>query len=169
MIESVSMSRLRARNFAIRRNHELCIMAAGLLFLTEKKKKRFWVRPSLKNRQRNYVEDLLEDLRKDDLGISGEMRSSFKNFLRMTSTDLENLIQFIGPSIQKKNTNFRNAISVTERLVITLRFLATGEYYQSLMYLFKVSKQAISVIIPKTCEALISALNTYVKVKLNII
>lgn len=94
---------------------------------------------------------------------------ALKTFLRMTSTDLENLIQIIGPSIQKKNTNFRNAISVTERLVITLRFLATGEYYQSLMYIFKVSKQAISVIIPETCDALISALNTYVKVKFNII
>lgn len=93
---------------------------------------------------------------------------SFKNFARMTSADFENLINIVGHKIKKQDTNFRNAIPVKERLAITLRFLASGDSFHSLMYLFRVSKQSISSIIPEVCEALISGLHTYVKVyKLN--
>lgn len=51
-----------------------------------------------------------------------------KNFLKMVSTDLENLIQF------SKKTNVRNSISVSKYLVIILRYLKTGKRYHSLMY-----------------------------------
>ena len=67
-------------------------------------------------------------------------------------------------SSEKKNTNFRHASGVTERLAITLRFLATGDSYHSVMYLFKVSTQSVSLIIPQVCEALINAMDAYVKV-----
>ena len=53
---------------------------------------------------------------------------------------------------------------MTERLAITLIFLATGHSYHSKMYLFKVSKQSISLIIPQVCEAPINALDTYANV-----
>nr|CAI5865364.1 unnamed protein product [Callosobruchus analis] len=48
----------------------------------------------------------------------------------------EHLINLIGPKIQKSDTRFRDAVPVVERLAITLRFLATGGFYQSLRYLF---------------------------------
>ena len=51
-----------------------------------------------------------------------------------------------------------------EHLATTLRFLATGDSYHSMMYLFKVSMQSISLIIPQVCEALINALDAYVMV-----
>ncbi|XP_045762735.1 uncharacterized protein LOC123865626 [Maniola jurtina] len=62
------------------------------------------------------------------------------------------------------NTLFRDSISVTERLAITLRFLATGDSYTSLQYLFRVSKQSISRIVPEVCDALCDALKDWVKV-----
>ncbi|KAJ8929695.1 hypothetical protein NQ314_017589, partial [Rhamnusium bicolor] len=47
---------------------------------------------------------------------------------------------------------------IVERLAITLRFLATGDSYTSLMYTFKISKQVISKIVLELCEAIIEVL-----------
>lgn len=82
----------------------------------------------------------------------------------MSSADFEYLINLMGHRINKKDTNYRQAIPVKERLAITLRFLATGDSYHSLMYVFKVSKQSISVIVPEVCEVLIDVLKNYLKV-----
>nr|CAI5842894.1 unnamed protein product [Callosobruchus analis] len=51
------------------------------------------------------------------------------------------------------------------RLAITLRFLATGDSYKSLMYLFQVSYSTISLIVPEVCEAISSVLKDYIKWK----
>lgn len=84
----------------------------------------------------------------------------------MTSTDFEFLINLVGHKIGKKDTYYRDAIPVNERLAIALRFLATGDSYHSLMYTFKVSKQSISLIVPEVCEALVDALKNYLKVNI---
>nr|CAH7763261.1 unnamed protein product [Callosobruchus chinensis] len=90
-----------------------------------------------------------------------------KNFTRMTAEDFERLIILVGPKISKMDTKFRKAIPVQDRLAITLRFLATGDSFTSLQYLFNVSKQHISIIIEETCNALIQALKDQIKVTLN--
>ena len=82
----------------------------------------------------------------------------------MSSQDFELLILKIGPKIYKQDTNMRKAIPVQERLAVTLRFLATGDSYHSLAYLFKISHQLISIIIPEVCLALNDALKEEVKV-----
>nr|CAH7769119.1 unnamed protein product [Callosobruchus chinensis] len=93
--------------------------------------------------------------------------SHLKNFTRMTAEDFERLIILVGPKISKMDTKFRKAIPVQDRLAITLRFLATGNSFTSLQYLFNVSKQRISIIIEETCNALIQALKEQIKVTLN--
>jgi hypothetical protein len=93
----------------------------------KKKKRRFRVRPTLSKRKIYDGDELLVDLRNDDVGLSGELPTSFKNFFRMSSENFENLMCLVGPAFQKKNTNFRYSIGVTERLAVTLRFLATGD------------------------------------------
>lgn len=88
-----------------------------------------------------------------------------KIFTRLSKLEFENLYSLINTKISKKDTNFREAISARERLLVTLRFLATGDSYTSLQYLFRISKQRISVIVPEVCDAIIEVLKDYVKVK----
>ena len=85
-----------------------------------------------------------------------------KNFTRMSPSEFEFLINLIGEKISKKDTAFRKAISAQERLALTLRFLASGNSYTSLQYIFKISKQAISCIVPEVCEALVEKLKDYI-------
>lgn len=91
------------------------------------------MKPILSKRQIYDSEKRLVDLWNDDDVLTGGRRSSFKNFCRMSTEDFENLICLVGPAVRKKNTNCTHAVSVTERLAITLRFLATGDSYHSMM------------------------------------
>lgn len=107
--------------------------------------------------KRRYRESKVLNLRLEDHG-------GLQNLTRMSMSDFEKLVTIIGPQIAKRDTNFRETIPINERLAVTLRFLATGDSYTSLMYLFKISKQLISVIVPEVCEALIKGLKEYIEV-----
>nr|CAH7759772.1 unnamed protein product [Callosobruchus chinensis] len=88
--------------------------------------------------------------------------------MRMTAEDFERLIILVGPKISKTYTKFRKAIPVQDRLAITLRFLETGNSFTSLQYLFKESKQRISIIIiEEAYNALIQTLKEQIKVTLS--
>ena len=61
-------------------------------------------------------------------------------YIRMSPERFEHLLQLVGPKITKQNTQFRTAISAEERLIVTLRFLASGEDQQSLSFSFRIAK-----------------------------
>ncbi|XP_058122824.1 uncharacterized protein LOC131264559 [Anopheles coustani] len=59
--------------------------------------------------------------------------------------------------------NMRKAITPQERLMITLRYLATGETFTSLQYLFRVSRHSIGNIVKEVCTCINNELRDYVK------
>lgn len=140
-----------------RRRRRLACIAAAYVIMSPRRPPRWWQRQLFRGR------DECSDQFRADLTAS----SLFTNFTRVCNEDFELLISLIGPTISKQDTNYRNAISVNDCLAVTLRFLATGDSYTSLMYLFKISKQSISKIVPKVCEALVNALAEYVKTPSN--
>lgn len=117
---------------------------------------RFNVRPYLRHRNFNIYQELkIED------------RFGLKNFFRVSETDFEELISLIRPDIMKDSTWRNDVISPEMRLGVTLRFLATGDSYTSLMYHMRISKQQISKIVPEVCNALFHRLKKdYLKVSL---
>lgn len=84
--------------------------------------------------------------------------SYFLLIFRMDSVLFDELCEKLTPLTGKKNTVMRDAISVHDRLCVTLRFLASGCSYQDLMYSFHISVSSISKIIPEVCEALYNVL-----------
>lgn len=96
--------------------------------------------------------------------LVGEPSGEFKKFTRMSLLDFEKLLCKVSPLIAKEDTQLRKAIPAKTRLAITLRFLATGDSLESLHFLFKVSPQLISLIIPEVCQALNQVLETEIKV-----
>lgn len=58
----------------------------------------------------------------------------------------------------------REPISASTKLALTLRFLATGDSYKSLMYLFRISDSCIALFVPTVCRAIAEVLREYIKV-----
>lgn len=138
------------------------------------RKQRFWVRLSFRSRSQYITIDLIRDLLLndvDELNLECRCGCGFKIFFRMKSCDFEVLVTKIAHIIKKEDTPFRRSIPANEQLVVLLRFLAAGDPSHSLSYLFKISKQIISSIIPISntipivCDVIISALQDYIKVR----
>ena len=71
--------------------------------------------------------------------LEAEHVVSFRNFVRMVPAMLKEVLQRVGPRIEKYDTWYRKSINPGCRLAITLHFLATGEKYRSLMFGFRVA------------------------------
>lgn len=99
--------------------------------------------------------------------LVAEPSGEFKKFTRMSTVDFDNLLMKITPLISKQDTQLREAVPARTRFAITLRYLATGDSFQSLHFLFKVSPQLISTIIPEVCAALCKVLENEIKVSLS--
>jgi hypothetical protein len=55
------------------------------------------------------------------------MLSSSEIFTRMSAVEVHSLVNMLGLVIGKQDTAMRNAISVEERVIVTLHFLAKGK------------------------------------------
>jgi len=95
------------------------------------------------------------------LELRNEDNASFQRFFRMHEELFDRLVEMVTPYIQRQDTHFRKAITPKERLSLTLRFLATGESYNSLEYSTRFPACTISRIIPETCRVLYEVLRKH--------
>lgn len=134
------------------------IVAFKLLKNKTKKKKKLWMKDWFKRRDElGFGSRLFIELRSED-------ENCYRNFVRLLPEDFDFLLERVTPFIEKRDTNWRPAISPTIRLCLTLRFLASGDSYHSLMYLFRVGLSTIVKIIPECLEAIYKVLKEYLKV-----
>jgi hypothetical protein len=86
-----------------------------------KVKRTCWVKNWVRRRDKQgaYTQ-LIRELQLEDA-------QQFRNFTRMSAVEVQSLVNLLGPVIGKQDTAMRSAISVQERVIVTLRFLATGK------------------------------------------
>ncbi|GFG34723.1 hypothetical protein Cfor_02982 [Coptotermes formosanus] len=86
-----------------------------------KVKRKCWVKDWIKKRyQLGAYTQLIMELQLEDA-------QQFRNFTRMSAVQVQSLVNLLGPVIGKQDTAMRQAIPVEERVIATLRFLATGK------------------------------------------
>lgn len=115
-----------------------------------KKKRSIWIRKWLRRRPNlGQYTRLVQELKKED-------EKGYYNFLRMDYNMFKEILQRIEGRISKTTTNFRKPLSPALKLAITLRYIAAGDSYHSLMYGFRMAHNTISKLIPEVCEAIIA-------------
>ena len=114
----------------------------------QRRARRYWVKPWLTRRlDYGHYDRLMRELQNEDV-------ASFRNFVRMDPDMFHEVLLRVAPRIERHDTWYRKSITSGNRLAITLRYLATGESYRSLMYGFCVAHNTISIIIRRCCEAI---------------
>ncbi|KAJ8959580.1 hypothetical protein NQ314_006229, partial [Rhamnusium bicolor] len=102
-------------------------------------KKRVWIRDWIRRRSTLGGSELL--LKE----ISTEDPDSYRNFMRLSVEKLQELLKLVTPKLTKSETWMRSPISPQIKLEVTLRYLATGDSFASLQYLYRLPKCTISV------------------------
>ena len=114
----------------------------------KKKQRRFWMRRLYE--ERNFKGEyrlLVHDLRLYD-------HEMFFRYFRMMPETFETLLMLTAPVIKKKITRMREPISVDQRLLVTLRYLATGDAHTTIAANYRISPTTVGRIISETCNAL---------------
>lgn len=114
----------------------------------QRRRKTVWVRSWLVMRGvHGQYDSLMRELSDDDL-------AGFRNFTRMDPALFNELMARLGPRLTKKDTWYRKALHPGLKLAFTLRHLATGDSYHSLMYGFRVAHNTISLAVKDVCRAI---------------
>ncbi|XP_040203872.1 putative nuclease HARBI1 [Rana temporaria] len=136
------------------RRRENAIIGLGVIALAQvrsRKRKNFWIKNCLLNHDEECPMPLLPELQENN-------PDDFRNYLHMTDACFHQLFALLSPYIKKRDTCMRTAIPAEQRLIATLRYLATGRSLQDLKSTTGISPQALGLIIPETCSAIIQVL-----------
>ncbi|XP_068211223.1 uncharacterized protein [Palaemon carinicauda] len=111
--------------------------------LYKRKKRRMWIHPLLAVKTR-YFPNLFAELRNDE--------NKFFNYFRMSKDSFDELLSHLQSSVEKEDTNMRQAIKPSERLGITLRYLGSGCSMADLHYSHKIGYSTVQSIIKEVCS-----------------
>ncbi|XP_077334540.1 uncharacterized protein LOC143975855 [Lithobates pipiens] len=95
----------------------------------------------------------------------GELRThgdKFHNYTRMSVACFDELLVLVRGHLTRTTTNMRRSISPEERLLLTLRYLATGASFTSLHHQFLMGISTVSTIVHDTCHIIWEELRTSV-------
>lgn len=122
------------------------------------KKRNIWVKEWLKKRNTLSHMKLLSELKL--------VAEDYRNYLWMNEDLFITLLEKMSPLIQKQNTLLRHAITAEERVICTLRYLATGRSFEDLKFSTVISPQAMGHTVPETCRVIFNILlaDGYIKV-----
>ena len=114
-----------------------------------RKRRTVWVRPMLRVREvhGHYDQHMLEMVQQDD-------HQGFQQFMRLNFELFQEVLNRVRDRIQRRDTTFRRAMPASVKLALTLRYLATGDCYPTVVAGFRVSKSMISRCVPEVCDAI---------------
>ncbi|XP_046409283.1 uncharacterized protein LOC124174234 [Ischnura elegans] len=125
----------------------VAVLGVGIQAQRRRNRRRMWSRKWISRRENGVMSLLSNELRTED-------PESFRNFLRMSELNFNDLLGRVYVKISKKDTVCRQCIPAKHKLAVTLRFLATGETYKSLQYSTRIAHNTISLFVPEVCTAL---------------
>nr|XP_054922851.1 uncharacterized protein LOC126523490 isoform X1 [Dermacentor andersoni] len=115
---------------------------------SRRRRRRWWVRPSLQERDRlGQANNLLPLLRDRDVEY-------YRDFLRMSPSSFDTLMELLGPRIAKKDTRFRKAIPADHRLAQVIRLLAVGDTLRSSAFNFLAGRSTTCNLVSEVCLAI---------------
>ncbi|GFV38648.1 putative nuclease HARBI1 [Trichonephila clavipes] len=124
----------------------------------KRKKRKVWVKPWVGRRtEYGASHTLLKELKNED-------HTAYRNMLRITGEQFDELLEMVRGKLSKQDTTMRMAIPVTTKLEITLRYLATGDSFKSLEYLFRVPETTISRFLPHVLTEICCVLRPFINV-----
>ncbi|KAM4038166.1 uncharacterized protein ACNLHF_016492 [Anomaloglossus baeobatrachus] len=109
--------------------------------------RRMWIHPLVKLRKTHGHFNILY----------GEMRKfppKFEAYCHLTMNSFDNILGFVYHRLKHQDTYMRLSISPEERLLVTLRYLATGQSISSLHFEFLLGRSTIGKIILHTCTVM---------------
>ncbi|XP_040214550.1 uncharacterized protein LOC120944863 [Rana temporaria] len=107
----------------------------------------YWVHPMVSHRvSTGHFCNLYSELR--------SYPTKFMNFTRMSVPRFDDLLERLRPRLTRMDTVMRNSVSPEERLLVTLRFLATGQSYVTLHHYFLLGITTVSRVVKETCVAI---------------
>lgn len=135
--------------------HILKLFAIWKLMIKEgKTHDRMWVRPIFRERQR-FLQGASDNLVRE---MEFEDHEMFYNYCRISTEMFHQLLSIVGPFIEKQYV-IRDPISSRTRLLVCLRYLASGDSMASIAYSFRIGINTVSKIISETCEELWNTLH----------
>ncbi|XP_050500955.1 uncharacterized protein LOC126880922 [Diabrotica virgifera virgifera] len=109
-----------------------------------RKRRDVWVHDiNLKRKQQGEFHKLYPELRRDE--------NRFYTYYKMNFESFDEILDLIKNDITQQQTNFREP---TERLAVTLRFLATGDSYKTIGHSFRLGFSTVATIVDETSEAI---------------
>ena len=153
-------NRLQLLNWLLQLNHQhnvnnmlmvRVVQEHGRVQQRRRRRRTMWVKLWIGRRlELGQYSSLLEELRLEDV-------PAFRNFLRIEPEMFVEILDRVRDTIWKKDTFYRKALDPGLKLALTLRYLASGDSYHTLMYSFRVPVSTISLFVPEVCEAIIGA------------